>query len=45
MNNPEMIDIQVRNDEPPYINLERFKNTEYSDSDAEFGEALERVLE
>ncbi|CAL1141583.1 unnamed protein product [Cladocopium goreaui] len=37
--NPEMIDIQVRNDEPPYINLERFKNTEYSDSDAEFGDA------
>lgn len=39
-----MIDIQVRNDEFSYINLDRFKNTEYSDSDAGFCEAIERSL-
>lgn len=39
-----MIQIQVRNDDPPYINLEKFNNTEYSDSDADLMEALERSL-
>ena len=36
--------VNVRNDDPPYVNLEKFNGTEYSDSDADLMEALERSL-
>ena len=32
---PEVLHVNVRNDDPPYVNLEKFNGTEYSDSDAE----------
>ena len=42
--NPEVLHVNVRNDDPPYVNLEKFNGTEYSDSDADLMEALERSL-